>query len=100
MYSPNNTKPTTSYRDRWRYRIKLHLLKTETCISSEKMSAKAVAYWNESCLNKGHTATEQYSDKAIWILTGTRWAKAENYVNELHWIWYTPTNALFYTIMY
>jgi hypothetical protein len=27
---------------------------------------------------------EQYSDKVIWILTGTRWAKAENYINELH----------------
>jgi hypothetical protein len=27
---------------------------------------------------------EQYRDKAICILTGTRWLKAENYVNELH----------------
>lgn len=27
---------------------------------------------------------EQYSDKAICNLTGTRWAKAENYVNEIH----------------
>jgi hypothetical protein len=27
---------------------------------------------------------EQYSDKAIWTLTGTGWAKAEHYVNELH----------------
>jgi hypothetical protein len=26
----------------------------------------------------------QYSDKAVWILTGARWAKAENCINELH----------------
>jgi len=56
----------------------------EVCTSSEKMSAKAVAYWKESCQNSAHTAMEQYSDKVIWIPTGTGWPKTENYVNELH----------------